>query len=115
MLLDALQYVDNSDLLLRALKCQSTEEFIVHIQHLITFWGKRVLATGGVLKQKKSQVEITAFKFKSGKSIIKNPRELPDIKFHIPQKEGKLAIIPTISASDDITSLGFSNDLCNSG
>ena len=115
LLLAALQYVDDSDLLLKALQCQSTEEFMAHIQRSITFWGKLVLATGGVLKQKKCQVAIAAYKFKSFKAIIKKPSELPDIKFHIPQKEGKTAIIPTISASDDITSLGFSNDLRNTG
>ena len=36
LLLAALQYVDDSDLLLKALKWQSTEEFMAHIQRLIT-------------------------------------------------------------------------------
>ena len=79
------------------------------------FSGELVLATGGVLRPKKCQVAIAAYKFKSGKAIIKKPSELPDIKFHIPQKEDKTAIIPTISASDDMTSLGFLNDLRNTG
>lgn len=44
MLLAAVLYVDNTDLLLCALDCQSTEEFMSHIQRAITFWVKLVLA-----------------------------------------------------------------------
>ena len=65
-----------------------------YIQRALTFWGQLVLATGGVLKQKKCQVAIAAYKFKSGKATILNKWSLPDIKFHIPQKEDKTAIIP---------------------
>ena len=69
MLLAALQYVDDTDLLLKALECQTTEEFMSHIQRSLTFWGQLVLATGGVIKQKKSQVAIASFKFSGGKPI----------------------------------------------
>ena len=48
---------------------------MAHIQRSITFWGELVLATGGVLKQNKCQVAIAAYKFKSGKAIIKKPRK----------------------------------------
>ena len=86
-----------------------------HIQPALTFWGQLVLATGGVLKQKKCQVAIAAVKFKSGKATILEKRSLPDVKFIIPQKEGKTVVIPTVAAKENITALGFSNDLLNSG
>ena len=41
-----------------------------HIQHAITFWEKLVLATGGVLKQKKFALAIAAYKFHRGKAVI---------------------------------------------
>ena len=88
---------------------------MAYIQRALTFWGQLVLATGGVLKQKKCQVAIAAYKFKSGKAIMINERSLPNIKFHIPQKNGKTAIIPTVGQKENITALGFSNDLLNSG
>ena len=37
LLLAAFQYVDDTDLLLKALECQSTEEFMSHIQRALTF------------------------------------------------------------------------------
>ena len=115
MLLAALSYVDDTDLLLRALENQSTQEFMELIQQAITFWGQLVLATGGVLKQSKCAVAISSVKFVAGKPTIQKPRSLPDIKFHIPQKEGKTAIIPTVGAEENVIALGFSNDLRNTG
>ena len=84
MLLAALLYVDDTDLLLKALDCQTTEEFMSHIQRALTFWGQLVLATGGVIKQKKSQVAIASFKFSGGKPMIQKTSSLPKIPFHIP-------------------------------
>ena len=40
---------------------------------------------------------------------------LPEHQFKIPQKNGMTAPIPTISAEEDVTTLGFTNDLRNSG
>ena len=85
------------------------------IQQAITFWGQLVLATGGILKQSKCAVAISSVKFVAGKPTIQKPCSLPDIKFHIPQKEGKTAIIPTVGAEENVTALGFSNDLRNTG
>ena len=70
MLLAALSYVDDTDLLLRALENQSTQEFMELIQQAITFWGQLVLATGGVLKQSKCAVAISSVKFVAEKPTI---------------------------------------------
>ena len=61
------------------------------------------------------QVAIASYKFSGGKPTIQKPSSLPKVQFHIPQKEGKTAIIPTIGAEDNTIALGFSNDLRNSG
>ena len=82
-----------------------------HIQRALTFWGQLVLATGGVLKQtKKCQVAIASYKFSGGKPMIQKTSSLPKVPFHIPQKQGKTTIIPTIGAEEYVTLLGFSNN-----
>ena len=63
----------------------------------------------------RSTIAISSVKFTAGKPSIQKACSLPDIKFHIPQKEGKTAIIPTIGAEENVTALGFLNDLRNTG
>ena len=50
MILVAIMYVDNMDMLLRAENNQTTEEFFEFIQAAIDFWGMLVMDSGRSLK-----------------------------------------------------------------
>ena len=113
--LAAIIYVDDTDLLLRSKKHHSHEEFFSFIQDALNFWGMLVLATGGVLKQKKSRVAVALFKFSDGRARLLQPRAFPKLQFQIPQKGNTSVPIPTVGPDKDIKSLGFTNDLRNSG
>ena len=73
--LAAIIYVDDTDLLLRAQTQHSDEEFFSFVQDALNFWGMLVLATGGVLKQKKSRVAVALYKFSNGHARILQPRQ----------------------------------------
>ena len=77
-----------------------------HIQAAITFWGMLILATGGYIKQSKSQVGLSIFTFVNGRPKLKTGRELPAFQFTIPQKGGSDVPIPTVSAMTGTDSLG---------
>ena len=113
--LAAIIYVDDTDLLLRSKKHHSHEEFFSFIQDALYFWGMLVLATGGLLKQKKSRVAVALFKFSDGRTRLLQPRAFPKLQFQIPQKGNTSVPISTIGPDKDIKSLGFTNDLRNSG
>ena len=74
-----------------------------------------VIASGGSLKQKKCQVENASFKFLDGRPRLQQLKSLPEHQFQIPQKNGTTAPIPTKSAEEKVTALGFENDLRNTG
>ena len=107
--------MDDTDLLFRALDDPSHEEFFSLVQDALNFWGMLVLATSGVLKQKKSRVAVALFKFLNGKARLLQPRSFPKVQFTIPQKRNTSVPISTVGLNEDITSLGFTNDLRNSG
>ena len=65
--LAAIMYIDDIDILLRAKENHMTEEFFEFIQAAIDFWGMLVMASGGLLKQKKCQVAIASFQFSDGR------------------------------------------------
>ena len=113
MTLTAIMYVDNMDMLLRAKNNQTTEEFLEFIQSAIDFWGMLVMASGGSLKQKKCQVAIASFKFSDGRLRLQQLKSLRDHQFQIPQKNGTSLPIPTKSAEEKVTDLGFEYDLMN--
>ena len=71
--LAAIIFVDDTDLLFRAMEGHSHEEFLSFVQDALNFWGMLVLATGGVLKQKKSRVAVGLFKFLNGKASLLQP------------------------------------------
>ena len=115
MTLAAIMYVDDMDMLLRVKNNQTTEEFFEFIQSAIDFWGMLVIASGVSLKQKKCQVAIASFKFSDGRPRFQQLKSLPEHQFEIPQKNGTTAPIPTKSAEEKVTALGFENNLKNSG
>ena len=77
--LAAIIYVDDTDLLFRSKKHHSHEEFFSFIQDALNFWGMLVLATDGVLKQKKSRVAVALFKFSDGRARLLQPRAFPKL------------------------------------
>ena len=103
--LAAIMYVDDMDMLLKALEDQSIEELFAFIQATTDFWGLITMASGGSLKQKKCQVAIVSFNFSGGRSRIQQLRSLPKYQFVIPQKDNTTTSIPTISAEADVTTL----------
>ena len=73
------------------------------------------MASSGSLKQKKCQVAIVSFKFSDGRPRLQQLKSLPEHQFEIPQKDGMTAPIPTKRAEEEVTALGFVNNLKNSG
>ena len=76
-----------------------------HIQAAITFWGMLILATGGNIKQSKSQAGLSFFIFVNGRPKLEIGRELPTFQFTIPQKDGNNVPILTVSAMKGTDSL----------
>ena len=94
LILAAIIYVDDTDLLLRAKRRQlSDTEFFNQIQAAINCWGHIVMATGGHLKQAKCKVSVVSFGYKNGASYIKTMQALPATPFVIPQHVGPPLII----------------------
>ena len=114
MTLAAIMYVDDMDMLLKVTN-NTIEEFFAFIQAAIDFWGLLVMVSGGSLKEMKFQVKITSFTFSEGRPRIQRLKSLPDHQFEIPQNDGTTAMIPRMSIEEDVTALGFVNDLNNSG
>ena len=92
---------------------QSKEQFMQHIQGAVTFWDILILATGGFIKQSKSQVGLSCFRFVNGKPALKKKKELPSFQFTIPQKDGTDVSIPTVSVMEGTDSLGVKFDMEN--
>ena len=69
------------------------------------------MATGGYIKQSKSQVGLSIFAFVNGRPKLKTGRELPTFQFTIPQKDGNDVSIPTVSAMTGTDSLGVRFDM----
>ena len=85
-----------------------------HIQDAITFWCILILATGGFIKQSKSQVGLLCFRFVNGKLTLKEKTDLPSFQFTIPQKDGKdVPPILIVSVMKGTKSLGVKFDLEN--
>ena len=84
-----------------------------HIQAAITFWGMLILATGGYIKQSKSQVGLSIFIFENGRAKLKTERELPTFQYTIPQKGGSAVSIPTVNAMTGTDSLGVKFNMEN--
>ena len=108
-------YVDDIDMLLRRKENRTTEEFFAFIQAAIDFLGILVITSGGSLKQKKCQVPIASFKFSYRRPRLQQLKSLPEQQLEIPQKDDMTAPIPTKSAKEGVTALGFVKDLNNSG
>ena len=70
-----------------------------------------VLATGGVLEQKKTCVAVALYTFSNGRARLLQPRSFPKLQFEIPQKGNTSIPILTVGPDKDIKSLGFTNDL----
>ena len=85
------------------------------IQAAIDFWGIFVMASGGSLKQKKCQVVIASFNFLDGRPRLQQLKSLPEHPFELSQKDCMTAPIPTKSAEEEVTALGFANNFKNSG
>ena len=113
LLLAAILFVDDTDQLHLSKKCQSEEHFMQHIQAAITFWGMLILATGGYIKQLKSQVDLSLSTFVNGRPKLKTGRELPTFQFIIPQKDRNNVPIPTVSAVKGTDSLSVRFDMEN--
>ena len=112
-MLAAILFVDNTDQLHLSKKGQSEEHFMQHIQAAITFWGMLILATGGYIKQSKSQVGLSLFTFVNERPKLKTGRELPTFQFTIPQKDRNDVPILTVSAMKGTDSLGVRFDMEN--
>ena len=77
---------------------QSEEQFMQHIQDAVTYWGILILATGGFIKQSKSQVALSCFSFVNEKPTLKKKTNLPSFQFTIPTKDCTDVPIPTVSS-----------------
>jgi len=107
LILAAIIYVDDTDLLLRAKRRQlSDTEFFNQIQAAINCWGHIVMATGGHLKQAKCKVSVVSFGYKNGASYIKTMQALPATPFVVPQHVGPPLIIETIPPDKSCEALG---------
>ena len=69
-----------------------------HIQDAVTYWGILILATGGFIKQSKSQVALSCFSFVNEKPTLKKKTNLPSFQFTIPTKDCTDVPIPTVSS-----------------
>ena len=72
-----------------------------------------ILATGGYIKQSKSQVGLSIFTFVNGQPKLKKEQDLPTFQFTIPEKSGSAAPIPTVNAMTGTNSLGVKFDMEN--
>ena len=72
-----------------------------------------ILATGGYIKQSKSQVGLSIFTFANGQPKLKKGRELPTLQFTIPEKSGYDVPIPTVNAMTGTESLGVKFNMEN--
>ena len=107
LLLAAVIYVDDTDLLLRARhRRMSDTEFFHQIQAAIHCWGSIVMATGGHLKQAKCKVSVVSFGHKNGQSFIKKPQALPSTPFVIPQHDGPHLPVETTPSDEANEALG---------
>jgi len=107
LLLAAVIYVDDTDLLVRARsRTMSDTEFFNQIQASLFAWGAVVMATGGHLKQKKCKVSVVSFHFKNGVATIKPPSLLPTQSFVIPQHDSEPVSIPLLPPGEASEALG---------
>lgn len=107
LLLAAIIYVDDTDLLVRARNRKLTDvEFFHQIQASLLAWGAIVMATGGHLKQKKCKVSVVSFQFKQGIATIKPPALLPMHSFVIPQHNSEPVSIPLLPPGEASEALG---------
>ena len=107
LLLAAVIYVDDTDLLVRARsRTMSDADFFNQIQASLLAWGAVVMATGGHLKQKKCKVSVVSFHFKKGIATIKPPSLLPMHSFVIPQHDSEPVPIPLLPPGEANEALG---------
>ena len=105
--LAAIIFVDDSELLHRALSQSTTVEDFMHIvQRAINDWGGIGHAIGGTLKPSKCHGQVVAFKFKRGKAEYKKVKELPSTSLTIPKPDGSCATIPLKEVDEAVETLG---------
>ena len=123
-ILAAVLYVDDTDLLHRAVSPTTTDTALIKQVQEATFdWGLLSQATGGAMKQPKCFVYFLTYQFSRGRARMKRRRQLPQpqcmveieekgkkrqVPSHIsiPQPDGSTAPIPTRDVTEATEMLG---------
>ena len=107
LMLAAVIYVDDTDLLVRATGRRiSDTDFFSQIQKAINCWGRIIMATGGHCKQAKCKVSVVTFGYRNGRAYIKPQQVLPQPPFVIPQHNGPSLPIAHIPSNQACEALG---------
>ena len=104
--LDAVLYIDDSDLFRMAIRTPSDKEFLHLVQNATNDWAGLVHATTGLLKPQKCFWYMLGWVWKKGKVCLKTLYELPQDPLYIPQQDGTRVPIRLKAISDPENKLG---------